>query len=68
MVHWQGLPIEEATWENVEDVLNAYPAFNLEDKVVVNCRGVGGGGVIDMEFRKGRARRYAVRGSTTSGV
>ncbi|GAV83386.1 Chromo domain-containing protein [Cephalotus follicularis] len=33
LVQWFGLPLEEATWENVIDVQQAYPDFNLEDKV-----------------------------------
>ncbi|GAV59703.1 Chromo domain-containing protein, partial [Cephalotus follicularis] len=33
LVQWFGLPLEEATWENVIDIQQAYHDLNLEDKV-----------------------------------
>jgi hypothetical protein len=33
LIQWTGLFPEDATWENYEEIKNAYPGFNLEDKV-----------------------------------
>lgn len=30
---WKGLPVFEATWEDVSVVANSFPIFHLEDKV-----------------------------------
>lgn len=38
LVQWQGLPELESTWEDTEQFRAAYPAFDLEDKVIVNPR------------------------------
>jgi len=36
LIHWKGLAPEEATWERYADIQSQYPAFNLEDKVLIN--------------------------------
>ncbi|PNX60540.1 hypothetical protein L195_g051983, partial [Trifolium pratense] len=33
LVHWVGCPIDEASWEDLENFLTCYPDFHLEDKV-----------------------------------
>lgn len=33
LVQWSGLPLIEATWESLAELVNQFPAFNLEDKV-----------------------------------
>ncbi|KAJ1418254.1 Chromo-like domain superfamily [Sesbania bispinosa] len=35
LVHWQSTEPNEATWEDLDDFQQAYPQFNLEDKVAV---------------------------------
>ena len=35
LIPWKGLPNFEATWESVEATRRQFPAFNLEDKVVL---------------------------------
>ncbi|GAU11620.1 hypothetical protein TSUD_346120 [Trifolium subterraneum] len=32
LIQWDQYPREEASWEDADDVLNKFPAFNLEDK------------------------------------
>jgi len=39
LIHWQNTSQEDATWENVNDMEEAFPSFNLEDKV--NSKGEG---------------------------
>ncbi|KAJ9537379.1 hypothetical protein OSB04_030112 [Centaurea solstitialis] len=36
LVHWEGMPIEEATWEDWEPLQAIFPSINLEDKVLFN--------------------------------
>ena len=43
MIHWQGLPEEEATWEDYEVVALKFSHFVLEDKK--NLEGGGNGGI-----------------------
>jgi hypothetical protein len=33
LIHWEGLPPVDATWEFTEDLKLRFPTFNLEDKV-----------------------------------
>jgi hypothetical protein len=33
LIHWEGLPLAEATWEFKEELKLRFPEFNLEDKV-----------------------------------
>jgi hypothetical protein len=33
LIHWEGLPPADATWEFTEDLKLRFPTFNLEDKV-----------------------------------
>ncbi|KAJ1399119.1 Ribonuclease H-like superfamily [Sesbania bispinosa] len=40
LVHWQSTEPNEATWEDLDDFQQAYPQFNLEDKVVVKGKGI----------------------------
>jgi len=39
LIKWQGLTIEEATWERYTDMQRQYPNFNLEDKVIFQWKG-----------------------------
>ncbi|KAJ1398081.1 Chromo-like domain superfamily [Sesbania bispinosa] len=41
LVKWEGLEDSHATWEDHTTLKEAYPDFNLEDKVVLN-----GGGTV----------------------
>jgi len=40
LIHWQNTPPHVATWENVSNVEEAFPSFNLEDKVASNGDGI----------------------------
>jgi len=33
LVHWEGLPPADATWEFTDELSIRFPSFNLEDKV-----------------------------------
>lgn len=33
LIHWEGLPLEEATWTSATQFKTTYPNFHLEDKV-----------------------------------
>ena len=35
LVHWQGEPATSATWEDVDNFINRYPSFQLEDELLV---------------------------------
>ena len=35
LIQWHGLPAEEATWEQLQEFQNLYPAFQLEDELFV---------------------------------
>lgn len=39
LVQWSDLLIEDASWENIVDVLADFPSFALEDKGVFEARG-----------------------------
>ena len=39
LVHWQGLPEHEDTWEDLEDFQVQFPNFHLEDKVWLEGEG-----------------------------
>ena len=32
LIQWHGLPAEEATWEQLQEFQDLYPAFQLEDE------------------------------------
>lgn len=32
LIEWESLPIEDATWENLEDIRDRFPELILEDK------------------------------------
>nr|KYP46388.1 hypothetical protein KK1_032037 [Cajanus cajan] len=40
LVQWQGLDVSQATWEDHNAITEAFPTFNLEDKVVVKGDGI----------------------------
>ena len=48
MVQWEGLPKEEATWEDQFVFVKAFSTFNLEGKVDLN-----GGGIVMKPMKKG---------------
>jgi hypothetical protein len=33
LIHWEGLPPADATWEFTDELKLRFPTFNLEDKV-----------------------------------
>jgi hypothetical protein len=33
LIHWEGLPPADATWEFTDELKLSFPTFNLEDKV-----------------------------------
>jgi hypothetical protein len=35
LVHWKGQPVASATWEDVNSFLDKFPAFQLEDELLV---------------------------------
>lgn len=34
LIQWEGMAIEDATWENGLHIIEQFPSFHLEDKVV----------------------------------
>ncbi|KAF7812850.1 Ty3/gypsy retrotransposon protein [Senna tora] len=50
LVEWEGVPREEATWEDWASLLKVFPHLNLEDKVIVH------GGSIDMDIGFAKAQ------------
>ena len=34
LVQWNGLPLEETSWEDWSGFVKNYPSYNLEDKVI----------------------------------
>jgi hypothetical protein len=40
LVQWDQHPIFEATWEDMDDLRQKFPNYNLEDKVVFNGDGI----------------------------
>ncbi|KAI9157842.1 hypothetical protein LWI28_028922 [Acer negundo] len=39
LVQWQGVPTEEATWEDYDEMVERFPDFSLEDKGILEERG-----------------------------
>ena len=39
LVHWSGVPKEEASWEDYDDMVKRFPDFSLEDKDILKERG-----------------------------
>lgn len=39
LVQWEGLPLEETSWEDMPVFLKLYPTFHLEDKVLFHREG-----------------------------
>ena len=39
LVHWSGVPKEEASWEDYDDMVKRFPEFSLEDKGILKERG-----------------------------
>ncbi|KAK0571245.1 hypothetical protein LWI29_013061 [Acer saccharum] len=39
LVQWQGVPTEEATWEDYDEMVERFPNFSLEDKGILEKRG-----------------------------
>ncbi|KAJ1419267.1 Chromo-like domain superfamily [Sesbania bispinosa] len=40
LVRWQGLDVSQATWEDHSAMTEAFPTFNLEDKVAAKGKGI----------------------------
>jgi len=40
LVQWDNTTLAEATWEDFNEMLDNFPNFNLEDKVVINGDGI----------------------------
>ncbi|PNX93203.1 hypothetical protein L195_g016354 [Trifolium pratense] len=40
LIKWEGLNDTDATWEDVDEITENYPNFNLEDKVEVKGKGI----------------------------
>lgn len=36
LIQWQGLPVEDSSWESVEDIKQLFPEFDLEDKAILH--------------------------------
>ena len=34
MIQWEATEAKDATWEDLQDIVNSYPQFNLEDKLI----------------------------------
>ncbi|KAL5832810.1 hypothetical protein ACOSQ3_016484 [Xanthoceras sorbifolium] len=39
LIQWKGLPMEEATWENYDEIVERLPEFILKDNYVFEDRG-----------------------------
>jgi hypothetical protein len=39
LIQWSGLYLEDATWEDIDEMKKLYPSFHLEDKVFVEGEG-----------------------------
>ena len=40
LIEWQGVPEQEATWEDTRQFSKDFPHFNLEDNIVFNGDGI----------------------------
>lgn len=40
LLQWEKMPENEATWENLADIMAFYPFLNLKDKVDFNWGGI----------------------------
>ena len=58
-----GLPVEEATWEDYEDVAKQFPNLSLEDKGVLE-----GGGNGEAPRRRSARIRDKAGGSTSESI
>ena len=54
LIKWKGLPVFEATWEDVSVVANLFPIFHLEDKVTF-----WGGGTVMLDKGPPKVLTYA---------
>ena len=68
LVWWQGLPYTAATWEDKEELPQAYPDFNLEDKVEVDWGRRGGGSIYKNEAAQLGLSGGGVAGATQEGM
>jgi len=57
LIKWQGLPLEDATWEDSHSLRQRFPDLNLEDKVHLH----EGGNVTNPQDHRG-ALRHSSRG------
>ncbi|CAH9095874.1 unnamed protein product [Cuscuta epithymum] len=39
LIQWEATEVKDATWEDLQDIKDSYPQFNLEDKVVSDEEG-----------------------------
>ena len=39
LVHWEGRPAADSTWEDIDDFKELYPAFQLADELFVGEEG-----------------------------
>jgi hypothetical protein len=62
LIHWQGRPAEEATWEDEVMIRSQFPNFSLEDKANVE-----GGGIDRTQVADGGLPREQLIHSTASG-
>jgi hypothetical protein len=62
LVHWRGEPASSATWEDLDDFRDRYPAFQLEDELDLEAgRDVMRGQHYGRRRRARDIRRTAVR-------
>ena len=65
LVHWQGEPSSSATWEDLDDFREKYPAFQLEDELdLEGGRDVMWGRTYTRQRRARDIRRTAERAAT----
>jgi hypothetical protein len=63
LVRWEGSSLAEATWEQLEPFKEAYPDFQLEDKLFRQ----EGGNVMDSYFQKQYRRKKGNQVGPSSG-
>ncbi|KAJ1401534.1 Retrotransposable element Tf2 [Sesbania bispinosa] len=39
LIQWEDTEVKDATWEDLQEIRDSYPMFNLEDKVVFDEEG-----------------------------